>query len=198
MLLKVGVAGHAVGAVAWSVFWLAIAQDYVGMWWGYWFEVGLFVVSASLVMVGVGCFGLGKLFNRSSAVVTGVVNIVTAAAVFLTGLDAYRLLRLGSWLWFITLIGYGLLVASVFLWMAVTMSGVARSGHRRLRTATGLTSLVSGFTFLLSFALLRGGLRGLVLFTQPYVLAQVLSAVFLHRISSDTRRRLGAYQRSSP
>jgi hypothetical protein len=192
VLLRVGTAGYLVGAVAWSLFWLAIASNYVGVWWSHWFYVGFLAVSLSFMMVGVGCFALGKLLTSWLAVVTGATNIVASVSFFPMGL--YYLLRSPPWtpsyyhLWYIVFIAYGSMIASLLLW-ALTASIITPSSFHRLRTATVVAMDVSAIIFLLSFQMLRYGPIGLVLLTQPYVLAQVLSAVLLHKISSDTHAR---------
>jgi hypothetical protein len=191
-LFKVGIAGYLVGAVAWSLFWLAIAQNYMGMWWGYWYLVGFLAVSLSFMMVGVGCFALGRLFSSWLAVVTGAANIVASVSFFPMGL--YYLLRSPPWasfyyhLWYIVFIAYGSMIASLLLW-ALTASIITPSSFHRLRTATVVAMDMSAIIFLLSFQMLRYGPIGLTLLTQPYVLAQVLSAVLLHKIASDNQRK---------
>ncbi len=190
VLLEIGAVGYVVGAVAWSFFWLAIARHYVGMWWGYWFYVGSFVIALSFLMVGVGCFALGKLFSNWPAMVTGVVDVIAAVPFFIVGL--FYLLRphppwpFRSWhLQYISLIGNGLVIVSLFLWMGLTASGDVSSNFRRLRTAIGIASLVSLILFLFVLPYLGWISFGLTIISQFYVLAQVLSAVLLHKIGSD-------------
>ena len=193
VLLEIGAVGYLVGAVAWSLFWLAMAWNYEGIWAGYLDYVGFFAVSLSLIVVGIGCLALGKLFSSWPAVATGVVNVIAALPIFIIGL--FTLLPFPPWpfrswhLWYITLVGYGSLIAGLLLW-ALTASNIARPPiFRGLRFVIGVTSLLQAAIFLLLFPALRYGPIGLTLFTQPYVLAQVLSAVLLHKISSDIQRK---------
>jgi hypothetical protein len=191
--LKIGAVGYVVGVAAWSLFWLGIAWNYVGRWWLNWLYPGFFVVALSLIMVGVGCFGLGKLYGNMLAVVTGVTNVIAAVPFFIMGLFnlppfAPRVL----YIWphgYISFIGNGLLIASVLLW-TLTTSSLTRASFRRLRTVISIASLVSAIVFLLLFPILGWISFGLTLFTQPYALAQVLSAVLLHKIGSDVQRKL--------
>jgi hypothetical protein len=175
--------------VAWSLFWLAIAWSYVGVWAGYWVYAGFFAVSLSLVMVGVGCFVLGKLYGSRLPVINGVINVIAAILFFFVGFFMLPMRPSYPWpLEFAAIFGYGFLIAGLFLW-AMTAFDVLRSVARSLSNVTGVTSLVSAIIFLLQFPLFRGGPIALTLFTQLFVLAQVLSAMLLHKISSDNQRR---------
>jgi hypothetical protein len=193
VLLEVGAVGYLVGAVAWSLFWLGFASRYMGTWVSYLGYIVYFAVSLSFVMVGVGCFALSKLLSSWLAAATGFVDVAAAVPFFVIGL--FQLiprppLRLDWWpgLW-IPFIGNGLVIVSLFLWMALATSDVERSGFRRLRTAIGALSLVSVILFFFLLPYLGWFSFGLALFAQFYVLAQVLSAVLLHKISSDIKRK---------
>lgn len=193
VLLEVGAVGYLVGAVAWSLFWLRLAWDYVGMWVAYLDYIVYFVVSLSFVMVGVGCFALSKLFSSWPAAATGLADVAAAVPFFVMGL--FQLmprppLRLDWWPGlYIPFIGNGLVIASLFLWMTLTTYDIARSGFRLLRAAIGALSLVSVILFLLLLPYLGWFSFGLAPFAQLYVLAQVLSAMLLHKISSDIQRK---------
>ncbi len=190
--LKVGTVGYLVGTVAWSLFWLGFARNYLGMWvsfLGFIPFFPFFAVSISFVMVGVGCFALSKLFSNWPAMVTGVVDVIAAVPFFIVGL--FYLLPHPPWpfrswhLQYISLIGNGLVIVSLFLWMGLTASGDVSSNFRRLRTAIGIASLVSLILFLFVLPYLGWISFGLTIISQFYVLAQVLSAVLLHKIGSD-------------
>jgi hypothetical protein len=194
VLLEVGAVGYLVGAVAWSLFWLELAYSYVGMWVAYLPPYILyFAVSLSFVMVGVGCFALSKLFGSWPAAATGVADVAAAVPFFVIGL--FHLmpqppLRLGSWPGlYIPFIGNGLVILSLFLWMTLTTYDLARSGFRLLRIAIGALSLVSVIVFLFVLPILGWIPYGLTPLTELYVLAQVLSAVLLHKISSHIQRK---------
>jgi hypothetical protein len=165
----------------------------VGTWVSYLGYIVLPAVSLSFVMVGVGCFALSKLLNSWLAAATGLADVAAAVPFFVIGLFQLMSqppLRLGSWPGpYIPFIGNGLVILSLFLWTTLTTYDLARSGFRLLRTAIGALSLVSAILFFFLLPILGWFSYGLALFAQLYVPAQVLSAVLLHKISLDIRRK---------
>lgn len=189
VLLKIGVIGYLLEAVAWALFWPSIAGLY---FLGY---LGFPLSALGLILAGLGCFALGKLYDKWFASVTGITYIATAVPFFLMNNLLHSVggpfsnRSFGSLAFFIAIGGYSLLNLSLFTWAAAVMDIGRLAHHTRFANAIFVTSWITFIIILLSLPLsLWTPLFPSLFGTPSYVIAQILSAVFIHKISSEIRQ----------
>ncbi len=188
--LGTGVIGYLTGAVAWSLFWLAIALT-GNRHWTFLRYLGFPLSALSLILVGVSCFVLRELYDKWLAIITGVAYIITAVPFFMmNSVLTHEVYRWGHSPLLIIVAGYGLLIVCLLLWSAVVWDLAELSRHTRLAAATAVLTIIAACIFPLILPLtVLWGPNYPTLFTQPYVIAQILSAILLYEISSDTRQK---------
>lgn len=186
VLLEIGVIGYLLGAVAWMLFWPAIAGLY---FLGY---LGFPLSAVGLILAGLGCFALGKLYNRWLASVTGITYIATAVPFLLMNnllpsMGGFS----GSLRWLIGIGGFKLFTLSLFMW-AVAGLDIAKLTHQnRLAVAIFLTSVITAVLIFIGMNVPYWSPLAPTLFATPfYVILEIISATMLHKIGLDTRQSL--------
>lgn len=190
ILLEIGTMGYLIGAAACAFYW------FMWVWLDFMHRHFVFVANLvypltalGLILAGLGCFALGKLYEMHArakwlAITTGILYIITAVPFFLTNNLLYNNPPLGSLEFNIAMSGFGLLIISLFMW-AITGVNIAKlSHHTRLASAMICTSSIVAALTLFGFHLgMYWGPRAPPLYLfQFYFVAQILSALMLHKI----------------
>ncbi len=192
ILLEIGAIGYLTGAVGWALFWLAIALAGNKLWvfLGY---LGFPLNAFSFILVGLGCFSIGKLYNKKLPIVAGIVYIITAIPFpllnsFISGTGPLVNIPERS---FIIIGSFCLFTLSLFLWSAVVGDIATPTHHARLATTISIITVISAILVLLSLppSLLWSPVYTSIFVTPLYVLVGLLSAILLHKISSQRRQK---------
>lgn len=185
-----GIIGYLIGVVACMLLGLAFAGASVGPDNARRWLILVYPLTAlGLILEGIGCYALGKLYEMHKrvkwlAIAAGTINIATAV-LFLIMHDTYfsnsplfnNTLFIMPW-------SFGLLIMSLAMW-AITSWEIAKLTHH---PSLGSTVIV---TSLIAMAIIFSGMiSGLVLspfiptaLSSPaYLLEQMFSAILLHKI----------------